>query len=137
MTRSRLLEWLGVVVTCATAILAALVELFAVPLYSGATLIPLAVVAAVASNVLLPRLARALVPTTVAAVLPFAAWLIVVVVVGLMTRPEGDVVLPGGGSVQWVGLGVIFAGIVTGIATIVITLPPPTPRTAVRQPVKG
>jgi hypothetical protein len=131
MARSRVIDWLGVVLVCATAALAGLLELFLVPLYAGATLVPVAVLFAVASNVFLPRLGRALVPTTAAAVLPFAAWLVVVLVVGWYARPEGDVVLPGGGAVEWVGLGVSLGGALAGTVTVVLSAPRPQP---VRRP---
>ncbi len=121
-----LLDWLGVSVVCATAALAGLLELLLVPLYAGGSLVPVAAVFAVASSVALPRMARALVDTTAAAVLPFATWLFVVVGIGLFPRPEGDVILPGGGGVQWVGYGVLLGGSLAGTVTLVLSSHPGT-----------
>jgi hypothetical protein len=114
--------WVGVALLCACAMLAALLALFLVPLYAGSVLVPVAVVVALASNVALPRLARALVATTAAAALPFVAWLAVVVVVGVLPRPEGDVVLPGGhGALPWVSYGVLLGGALAGTLTVVLS----------------
>jgi hypothetical protein len=115
--------WAGVVVLCACAVLAALLALFLVPLYAGSVLVPIAVLIALATNVALPRLAHTLVETTAAAMLPFACWLIVVVGVGVLTLPEGDVVLPGGGSLQLVSYGVLLGGALAGTVTVVLSGP--------------
>lgn len=131
---ARTLDLVGIVVLCACAVLAGLLELLLVPLYVGGTLVPVAVVAAVASNIALPRMARALFDRTVAAAAPFLAWLVTVTVVGLMPRPEGDVVLPGGGSLQLVSYGVLLGGAVAGTLTVVIGSTPPLPPAAGRAP---
>lgn len=128
MDRPRLLDWFGVALVCGVAALAALFELFLVPFYIGSVLVPIAVLFAVVSNAVLPRLSRALVPTTAAAVLPFAVWLIVVIAIGFFARPEGDVVLPGGGGAEWVGFGMLVGGAVAGTITLVWLTPPPAPR---------
>ena len=126
--RPGLLDWLGVALLCGVAGLAGLLEVFLVPLYAGRVLVPVAVVLAIAGNVYLPRLSRVFVRSTAGAVLPFLVWLAVVFVIGFTTRPEGDVVLPGGGYVQWVGLGLVFGGAVAGVLAIVLGMPPPAPR---------
>ena len=114
--------WAGVALLCACAVLAALLALFLVPLYAGSVVVPVAVVVALASNVALPRLARALVETTVATVLPFLSWLLVVIVIGVMPRPEGDVVLPGGrGALPWVSYGVLLGGALAGTLTVALS----------------
>jgi hypothetical protein len=113
--------WAGVALLCGCALLCALLTLFLVPLYVGSVIVPVAVVVAVASNVALPRLARALIETTTATVLPFLAWLLGVIVVGVLPRPEGDVVLPGGGGVQWVSYGVLLGGALVGTVTVVLS----------------
>jgi hypothetical protein len=118
---SRLVGWAGLVLTCAAAALAALLEMFFVPLYAGAAVVPVAALAAVVGNVVLPRLGYLLVPRTLAAVLPFLVWLAAVVVVGLVPRPEGDVVLPGGDPLQWVSYAVVLGGAVAGAVTVVWT----------------
>ena len=135
MSRPTALDWIGLVVLCASAMLAALVELFLVPLYAGSVLMPVAAVLAVVTNVLFPRLGRSVVPSTAGAVLPFVAWLVVVIAVGWFTRPEGDVVLPGGGGAEWVGFAVTLGGALAGTITVVATAPPPPRRTARDVPV--
>jgi hypothetical protein len=126
--------WVGVAVLCGCALLAALLALFLVPVYAGTVVVPVAVAVALATNIVLPRMARALVPTTGAAMLPFASWLIVVIAVGTFPRPEGDVVLPGGGgALQWVSYGVLLGGALAGTVTVVLSsgagrlAPPPPP----------
>jgi hypothetical protein len=125
MSLARVVDWGAVVLVAACAALAGLLELFLVPLYAGSALVPIAVLVGVASNACLPRLSRAIVPSTAAAVAPFAAWLVVVIWIGLTTRPEGDVVLPGGGGVQWVGYGVLLGGALAGTVTLVLSAPAP------------
>ena len=73
------LDRIGVVVVALCAALAALLEALLVPFYLGSVIFPIAVVLAVASNFALPRLARALVPSTAAAAAPFLAWLVVMI----------------------------------------------------------
>jgi hypothetical protein len=114
--------WVGVALLCGCAVLAALLTLFLVPIYAGTVLVPVAVVLALATNIVLPRLARTLIPTTGAAMLPFASWLIVVIAVGALTRPEGDIVLPGGGgALEWVSYGVLLGGPLAGTVTVVLS----------------
>jgi hypothetical protein len=113
-------DWLGVAVLAACGLLAGLLEALLVPLYIGATIFPVAVVLALVSNVVLPRLAHTLVPSTLAALLPFLAWLVVVIGFGVVARPEGDVILPGApGSLEFVTYGVLLGGAVAGTATVV------------------
>jgi hypothetical protein len=116
---SRVWSWVGVALLCGCAVLSGLLALFLVPLYAGSVLVPVAVVVALASNVALPRLARTLVETTAATVLPFVFWLLTVIIVGVLPRPEGDVVLPGGGGgLQWVSYGVLLGGALAGTVTV-------------------
>ena len=121
----RVLDLAGVVVVCAAAALAGMFEVLLVPLYAGRVLVPVAVVLAVAGNVLLPRLARSLVDSTWAAAAPVVVWLVVTVWLGFTARPEGDVLLPGGGYVQWVGFGMFLGGLAAGLATVITGMPPP------------
>ena len=114
------LAWLGVSVVGLCGALAAVLELLLVPLYVGQVLVPIAVVLALVSNVALPRMALRLVPRTGAAAIPFVTWLAVVVGFGVLARPEGDVILPGGtGWLPWVSYGVMFGGAFVGIITVV------------------
>lgn len=120
------LEWGGVVLICLCAMLAGVLELLLVPVYLGSVVVPIAVVGALASNVLLPRLARTLVPSTLATVLPFLSWLAVAVLVGVLTRPEGDVILPGSPhSVEYVVYGMLLGGALAGTITVVMSAPSP------------
>lgn len=124
-----LLDWVGTVVLAGCGALAGLLETLLVPLYAGAVIVPVAVVLAVATNILLPRLVRTLIPRTAIAAAPFLTWLAVVVVFGVLTRPEGDVVLPGSpSSLQLVTYGVILGGAIAGTATLVAMTPPPPSR---------
>lgn len=128
------LEWAGVALLCVCGVLAAIIEALLVPLYAGSVVVPIAVVAALVTNVAFPRMARALVPSTTAAVLPFVAWLIVIVVFGIVARPEGDVILPGGtGAVHWVSYGVMLGGALAGTVTVIVSAPPPAPRAPVSR----
>ena len=112
----------GLVALCAA--LAAMLEALLVPLYIGSVVFPIAILFAILSNFALPRLARALVPSTPAAVVPFVAWLAVMIGFGLVTRPEGDVILPGG-TLQWVTYGVLFGGVLAAAVSIVMSTPAP------------
>lgn len=128
------LEWAGVVLLCLCAVLAAVLEALLVPLYYGSAVVPVAVVAALVTNVAFPRMARVLVPSTAAAVLPLVAWLVVIVVFGVVVRPEGDVILPGGtGAVHWVSYGVMLGGALAGTVTVVVSTPPPVRRGPVNR----
>jgi hypothetical protein len=92
-----------------------------VPLYAGASLVPVTVLFAIGGNLALPRLARGLLDSTVAAAAPFLAWLVVVIGIGLTPRPEGDVILPGGGKgVEWVGYGVLLGGALAGTLSVAV-----------------
>ena len=122
-TSSGLLDVVGVVLLTGAAVLAALLELLLIPLYAGATLVPVTVLLAILTNILLPRLARELIPTGPALLAPFAAWLVVVVALGLFPRPEGDVVIPGTGGMEWSGYGVLLLGTLAGVVTVVLSLP--------------
>ncbi len=121
------LDWLGVVLLCAAGALAGLLELLLVPLYAGSVIIPVAVLLAVLTNFVLPRLARGLVPSAAAAIAPFLLWLVVVLGLSVITRPEGDVLLPGG-SLQWVSYGLLLGGGLAGVIGVVTSAPPPPQR---------
>jgi hypothetical protein len=120
------LDWAGVVLICAVAALAAVLEALFVPYYIGTVIAPFAVVGALVSNAVLPRMARTLVPTTAAAALPFVTWLVVIVAFGVVARPEGDVILPGApGAVEAVVYGVLLGGALAGTVSVVTSAPPP------------
>jgi Family of unknown function (DUF6113) len=110
---------IGMALCCLSALLAALIEVLLVPLYVGRALLPVTILLALATNAALPLLARRLTGATFAAVIPVALWLICVLLLGT-SRPEGDVLLPGGGNVQLVSYGLITAGALSGIATVAL-----------------
>ena len=112
-----------------TGALAGLFSALLVPLYIGSTIFPIAIVVALASNLVLPRLAHALVPSTAAAIAPFAAWVVVVIGFGAISRPEGDVILPGApAEVEFVTYAMLLGGALAGTATVVWLSPPPAKR---------
>ena len=84
MSRARQVGAGAVVVL--VAVWLALVEVFWLPLRVGGVLVPLSVVAAVAGNLLMPRLALRLAESRLVAALTGVAWL-VVVVAGMIRRP--------------------------------------------------
>lgn len=126
-----LLDWAGVALICGVAALAAVLETLFVPFYIGTVIAPFAVLGALVSNAVLPRMARTLVPTTTGAVLPFLTWLVVIIGFGVVARPEGDVILPGApGAVEAVVYGVLLGGALAGTVSVVTSAPPPVRRTA-------
>ncbi|HLY33086.1 MAG TPA: hypothetical protein VKQ07_01010 [Jatrophihabitantaceae bacterium] len=146
MRSDRTLTIAGLIALCGCGVLSALLEMLLVPLYAGSTLVPITVVFAIGGNIVLVLLGRELVPSGVARVAPFIAWSLTVIGVTLFPRPEGDVILPGGGGgVEWVGYGVVLGGLVAGIVTSVFTSPrpqrpprPPRPTAPTTgQPVNG
>jgi hypothetical protein len=121
-------DWAGVVLICACAALAALVEALLVPLYAGKVIVPIAVVLAIGGNFALPRMARTLVASTAATLAPLLVWLAVVLLL-LYGRPEGDVAFPGQpAGVAWVFYGTLFGGALSGVAAIATSVPAPPGR---------
>jgi hypothetical protein len=120
------LDWAGVALICAVAALAAVFEALYTPYYIGTVIAPFAVLGALVSNAVLPRMARTLVPTTLGAVLPFLTWLVVIIGFGVVARPEGDVILPGApGAVEGVVYAVLLGGALAGTVSVVTSAPPP------------
>jgi hypothetical protein len=118
-------DWAGVALLTLCGALAGLLESLLVPLYWGSVIFPIAIVLALVSNVVLPRLAGSLVPRTSAVLAPFAGWLVVVVGFGVVSRPEGDVILPGApGKLEFVTYGVLLGGALAGTTTVVLASPP-------------
>ena len=99
------------VAAVAAAAWLALVEAFWLPLRAGAVPIPLSVLAAVAGNLLLVPLAHRLSGSRAVAVLPGVVWL-AVALGATVRRPEGDLVLVGGGVTGGVGLAFLLFGVV-------------------------
>lgn len=122
-TGSPVLGWFGVALLTVCGGAAAWLESLLVPYYVGSVLVPVSIVLSLASNWFLPRMARALVASTLAAVLPFLAWLAVIFLLAASGRPEGDVILPGGGAVEYIGYGVMFGGALVGTISIISGAP--------------
>jgi hypothetical protein len=109
----------------------ALVEVFWLPLRIGGVLLPLSIVAAIAGNLLLPGVALRLSGSRLVAVLPAVTWL-VVVVGGMVRRPEGDLVITGGGATGVVNLAFLMLGVLAAAFSVGRVLgggPRPTVRT--------
>ena len=95
----------------------ALVEVFWLPLRVGAVLVPVSVVAAVVGNLLIVGAVRRLTGSGGAAVLPAVAWL-AVVVPAMIQRPEGDLIIIGGGAAGVVNLGFLLLGVVSAAVAV-------------------
>ena len=89
----------------------ALVEVFWLPLRVFGVPVPVSVVAAVVGNLLLVGLAVRLTGSRLAAVLPAVVWLVIAVAASLR-RPEGDLLLVGGGVLGYLSLAFLLAGVV-------------------------
>lgn len=88
----------------------ALVEVFWLPLRVGGVPAPVSVVAAVVGNLLLVGGALRYSGSRLVAVLPAGTWL-VVVIAAATRRPEGDLVLTGGGATGVVNLIFLVLGV--------------------------
>ena len=113
--------WLGLLLLCGIGVLSALIEVLLIPLRAGATFVPVTIVFAAVGAHVLPRAARSFVERTSAMVLAVASWLVPALMLSVMPRPEGDVLVPGGGGEQWVFYGMLLGGAVVGTATIVLS----------------
>ena len=102
----------------------ALVEVFWLPWRVGGVPVPVSVVAAVAGNLLLAAPAAPLTGSRLAAVLPAVVWLVIAVGAGLR-RPEGDLLLVGGGVLGFVSMAFLLGGVVAAAFAVgkVLTAP--------------
>ena len=89
----------------------ALVEVFWLPLRVFGVPVPVSVVAAVVGNLLLVGLAARLTGSRLGAVLPAVVWLVVAVGASLR-RPEGDLLLVGGGVLGVFSMAFLLGGVV-------------------------
>jgi hypothetical protein len=139
---------LGLLLYAVIAILAAATTVLLIPFRIGTVLVPVSIVFAVAANVLLPLLVRQVVQRSLAAALPVAAWFLTLAAMA-GSRPEGDVLVPGGkayASLTYVFYAVAIVGIGAGVVTVVRSEPrrtirvvapsagPPKPVVPVAQP---
>lgn len=116
----------GGVLVLVLAVWMALVEVFWLPLRIGGVLVPVSVVAAVVANLLLPRFALRLSGSRVVAGLTGVAWL-VVVVAGMIRRPEGDLLITGGGTTGVINLGFLLCGVMAAAFAVGRALGGPRP----------
>ena len=112
----------------------ALVEVFWLPLRVAGVLVPVSVVAAVVGNLMLVALALWLTGSRVLAVLPALVW-VVVAVGAMIRRPEGDLILTGGGALGIVNRAFLLLGVTAAAFAVGRTLGGSRPRpTASRRP---
>ena len=110
-----------------------LVEVFWLPLRIGLVPVPVSVLAAVIGNLLLTSVAHRLSGSRLVALLPPVVWL-VISVAATMRRPEGDLILVGGGTAGTVNLAYLLLGVVSGAFAAGRAL---AGRTPVRRPEDG
>jgi hypothetical protein len=115
-----LLRTLDLVILSACAALSAMLAALLVPLRWGTVIVPVSVLIAVASTAGLILLAWRAVRSIALAAIPFAIWVVTVLVFS-QARPEGDVLLPGGQTgVVYVVYATMLGGFVAGLVTIFI-----------------
>ncbi|UQX87714.1 DUF6113 family protein [Jatrophihabitans telluris] len=107
----------GLAVFTAVGALSAIIEMLLIPLRHGTTLVPLAVLLAVAGNIALPRMAAIFTRTGVGSVFPVVGWIIATGALQVVPRPEGDVLLPSGSGITYVGFATILGGLFAGVIT--------------------
>lgn len=95
----------------------ALVEVFWLPLRIGLVPVPVSVLAAVGGNLLLVGGAHRLSGSRVVAVLPAVVWLTVAVAASIR-RPEGDLILTGGGVAGVVNLAFLLLGVLAAAVAV-------------------
>jgi hypothetical protein len=113
------------------AVWLALVEVFWLPLRVLGVPVPVSVVAAVAGNLLLVDLAARLTGSRLTAVLPAVVWLVIAVGASVR-RPEGDLLLTGGGVLGLLSLAFLLAGAVAAAFAVGKVLA--APRTGRNRP---
>jgi hypothetical protein len=93
------------------------VEIFWLPLRVGPVLLPVSVVAAVTGNLLLVALAYRVSGSRAVAVLPAVVW-VVVALAASGQRPEGDLLITGGGASGYVNLAFLLCGVVAAALAV-------------------
>lgn len=113
----------------------ALVEVFWLPLRVAGMLVPVSIAAAVVGNLLLVGLALRGTGSRLVAVLPALAWA-GVVITAMVRRPEGDLVLTGGGALGAVNLAFLVVGMLAAAFAVGRALgsPPPPPAVSAEAP---
>jgi hypothetical protein len=108
----------GIFACALASVLAAIITVLLTPLYWGSVLVPLSVVLAIAANIVFPLLVRQLGMSPIGSALPYLLWLLTVILLA-SSRPEGDVLLPGGtGAQPLVTYGMLAGGALAGGITV-------------------
>ena len=122
------MDYALLVLVCATAAVAGLVEVLLVPRYIGSLIFPIAVPLGVLTAWGLPRLGFFLTRRVSGAALPLLCWMLPVLILTFWPRPAGDVVVEGGNAEQWVAFTMIVLGAVIGFRVVVVdTVPAKAP----------
>jgi hypothetical protein len=116
----------GGVLCLGIAVWIALVEVFWLPLRVGGVLIPVSVAAAVVANLILPPLTLRLSGSRLFAAGTGVAWL-VVAVASMIRRPEGDLLITGGGATGVVNLAFLLLGVLAAAFAVGRVLGGPRP----------
>lgn len=111
-------DWGLVVLLCVSAALSAGLEVLFIPLYVGSVLVPVVVLAAIVVNIVLPGWGYRAVSSLGGGLAPLLCWLVLVLVLTLYPRAEGDVLVLGGGGQVWTFYGVVLLGSAAGFTTI-------------------
>lgn len=112
----------------------ALVEVFWLPLRVAGVLVPLSIPAAALGNLLLVGLAHRLSGSKLVAALPALTWLLVALA-AMVRRPEGDLVLSGGGALGTITLVFLLVGVLAAaFAAGRVMATRPVPAAAVTPP---
>ena len=94
-----------------------LVEILWLPLRIGGVLVPISVPAAVVGNLVLVAGAYRVSRSRVVAALPAVVW-IALVLLASQQRPEGDLLIVGGGALGTVGLAFLLLGVVSAVLAV-------------------
>ena len=107
----------GIVLYCACAALAALIQVSLVTWHVGSWTAPISILLAVGGNIAIPMFSRRLTGSLIAGLLPILVWAVTVIILS-MGRPEGDVLLPGNGADALVAYGTLLGGLIAGVVTL-------------------
>lgn len=107
---------LGYLIFALAGAMSAVIEVLLVPSRIGQTLVPLAPLLAVISNIALPALSRGLTDTMASAMPPVLGWLVTTFVLA-GARPEGDVLLPAGDA-AYISYSLLGFGLLAGVITV-------------------
>jgi hypothetical protein len=110
-----LLGW--AVLAVVVAVWLTLVEILWLPLRIGGVLVPVSVLAAVVGNLLLVGAAYRMSRSKIVAALPAVVWMALALLAS-QRRPEGDLLIVGGGALGWVNLAYLLFGVVAAAVAV-------------------